>query len=146
MSGEDFRLPVRVYVEDTDAGGIVYYVNYLKYMERARTEWFRGCGFEKAALFRDNLMFIVHSLNVSYRRPARLDDLLTVTAGIKQAGRTFFLMNQRVFRGDELLCEAEVKVACVSRDRMKPAAIPADVRAAMTGCRVEPVQSTRQEL
>ncbi len=70
MAGE-FRMSVRVYVEDTDAGGIVYYVNYLKYMERARTEWFRARGYEKPALFGENLMFIVHSLTIDYRRPAR---------------------------------------------------------------------------
>jgi 4-hydroxybenzoyl-CoA thioesterase len=127
---EHFQWPVRVYVEDTDAGGIVYYVNYLKYMERARTEWFRRCGFEKPALFRDNLMFVVHSLNVQYHRPARLDDSLLVGARVVQAGKTFFIMNQSVIRGDDLLCRADVKVACVSRDTMKPAAIPLDVRQA----------------
>src|SRR5690554_2326841 len=95
----EFQLPVRVYVEDTDAGGIVYYVNYLKYLERARTEWFRHHGFEKAAVFRDNLMFVVHSLSINYHRPARLDDLLTATARVLQAGRTFFIMEQRVLRG-----------------------------------------------
>ena len=133
MTDASFTMPVRVYVEDTDAGGIVYYVNYLKYMERARTEWFRSRGFEKPALFRENLMFIVHSLTINYRRPARLDDMLTVTAGINRAGRTFLLMNQSVFRGDELLCDAEVKVACVSRDDIKPSAIPPDVRSALAG-------------
>jgi 4-hydroxybenzoyl-CoA thioesterase/acyl-CoA thioester hydrolase len=125
-----FAMPVRVYVEDTDAGGIVYYVNYLKYMERARTEWFRERGYEKPAMFRDNLMFVVHSLNISYRRPARLDDLLEVTAAVVRTGRTYFEMDQQVVRGDERICVARVKVACVSRDDMKPAAIPDDVRAA----------------
>jgi tol-pal system-associated acyl-CoA thioesterase len=126
----EFQLPVRVYVEDTDAGGIVYYVNYLKFLERARTEWFRHRGFEKPALFRDNLMFVVHSLNIDYRRPARLDDLLLATARVVRGGRTFFVMEQRVLRGDELICAAEVKVACVNRDSMRPAAIPDDVRRA----------------
>ncbi|MAT51802.1 MAG: tol-pal system-associated acyl-CoA thioesterase [Porticoccaceae bacterium] len=124
----EFQMPVRVYVEDTDAGGIVYYVNYLKYLERARTEWFRDRGFEKPALFRDNLMFVVHSLNVNYHRPARLDDLLQATARVVQVGKTFFTMDQTVRRGDELLCAASVKVACVSRDKMRPSAIPEDVR------------------
>ncbi len=128
MAEQTFALPIRVYVEDTDAGGIVYYVNYLKYMERARTEWFRARGFEKPALFRENLMFIVHSLTINYRRPAVLDDALTATAQVIKPGRTFFIMAQSVLRGDELLCEAEVKVACVTRDTMKPAAIPVDVR------------------
>lgn len=123
-----FHLPVRVYVEDTDAGGIVYYVNYLKFMERARTEWFRQRGFEKPALFRENLMFVVHSLNIGYRKPARLDDALQVTAEVLEAGRTFFLMEQAVTLANDLLCEAQVKVACVARDTMKPTAIPADVR------------------
>jgi len=131
MSGErEYSLPVRVYVEDTDAGGIVYYVNYLKYMERARTEWFRSCGFEKPALFRDNLMFVVHSLSVNYQRPARLDDALAVSARVIASGKTFFIMEQTVKRADELLCAAEVKVACVTRDTLRPSAIPADVRAA----------------
>lgn len=124
----EFVLPVRVYVEDTDAGGIVYYVNYLKYMERARTEWFRARGFEKPALFRDDLMFVVHSLTIDYRKPAVLDDTLTVTAEVLRAGRTFFLMRQSVLRGDELLCQADVKVACVSRSGLRPSAIPLDVR------------------
>ena len=126
-----FEWPVRVYVEDTDAGGIVFYANYLKYMERARTEWFRARGFDKPALFGDALMFIVHSLQINYRRPAVLDDQLTVTAEVIRFGRTFLLMTQRVFRGGELLCEADVKVACVTRDTVKPAAIPPEVRAAI---------------
>jgi len=127
---KEFEWPVRVYVEDTDAGGIVYYVNYLKFMERARTEWFRHCGFEKPALFRENLMFVVHSINVQYQKPARLDDQLHVGARVVKAGKTFFLMEQSVRRGVDLLCRAEVKVACVSQDAMKPKAIPQDVKAA----------------
>ncbi|NIP71620.1 MAG: tol-pal system-associated acyl-CoA thioesterase, partial [Gemmatimonadetes bacterium] len=126
--GEVFDIPVRVYVEDTDAGGIVYYVNYLKFMERARTEWFRSRGYEKPALFRDDLMFVVHSLEIGYRKPARLDDLLRVSAWVVRPGRTFFIMEQTVRRGDEVLCTARVKVACVARDGLKPRPIPADVR------------------
>lgn len=133
MNSDTFELSVRVYVEDTDAGGIVYYVNYLKFMERARTEWFRHRGFEKPALFRENLMFIVHSLNINYRRPARLDDLLVVTAKVVKPGRTFFVMSQSVLRNDELLCEADVKVACVTRETVKPTAIPLDVRKKVLG-------------
>ena len=129
-AGGEYSLPVRVYVEDTDAGGIVYYVNYLKFMERARTEWFRGLGFEKPALFRDNLMFVVHSLSITYQRPARLDDALRVSARVLAGGRTFFILEQTVKRADELLCAAEVKLACVTRDTMRPAAIPVDVRQA----------------
>ncbi len=123
----EYRLPVRVYIEDTDAGGIVYYVNYLKFMERARTEWFRDRGHEKPALFGDDLMFVVHSVSIDYRRPARLDDCLVATARVTRAARTYFVMEQTVVRDDELLCSAEVKVACVTRGQMKPAAIPAAV-------------------
>lgn len=123
----EFHLPVRVYIEDTDAGGIVYYVNYLKFMERARTEWFRNRGYDKPALFGDDLMFVVHSVNIEYRRAARLDDSLTATARVLKAGRTFLLMEQKVIRGEELLCSAEVKIACVTRGAMKPAAIPRQV-------------------
>jgi 4-hydroxybenzoyl-CoA thioesterase/acyl-CoA thioester hydrolase len=126
----EFQMPVRVYVEDTDAGGIVYYVNYLKYMERARTEWFRDQGFEKPAMFRENLMFVVHSAAINYLRPAILDDALTVTAQVVEAKRTFFSMRQTVRRGDELICEAQVKIACVDRTTMRPSAIPMDVRQA----------------
>ncbi len=125
---EVFEIPVRVYVEDTDAGGIVYYVNYLKFMERARTEWFRARGYEKPALFRDHLMFVVHSLEIGYHKPARLDDLLGVSAAVRRAGRTFFIMEQVVRRGDEVLCTAQVKVACVAREGLKPRPIPDDVR------------------
>jgi tol-pal system-associated acyl-CoA thioesterase len=128
VNTKKFLFPVRVYVEDTDAGGIVYYVNYLKFMERARTEWFRFLGFEKPALFRENLMFVVHSLNIDYRKPARLDDALNVSVNVIKAARTFFIMEQIVSCGNELLCAAEVKVACVTRDTLKPSAIPQDVR------------------
>lgn len=145
MTAEEFALAVRVYVEDTDAGGIVYYVNYLKFMERARTEWFRHKGFEKPALFRENLMFVVHSLRIDYKRPARLDDLLAVTAKVVKAGKTFFIMEQTVRRGDELLCAAEVKVACVTRDALRPSLIPDDVRIAACGQAISNRFSTGNE-
>jgi tol-pal system-associated acyl-CoA thioesterase len=119
-----FSWPVRVYIEDTDAGNIVFYVNYLKYMERARTESLRSLGFEKAGVFDDDAMFVVHSLAIDYKAPARLDDLLTVSADIQQLKRTSLTFNQRVWRDDELLCTADVKIACVSRSAMRPVAIP----------------------
>lgn len=118
-----FSWPVRVYIEDTDAGGIVYYVNYLKFMERARTEALRSLGFDKQFIFEQNEMFVVHSMQVDYRLPARLDDELTVSANIIRRGRTYLLFQQTVSRQDELLCAAEIKVACVGRHDMKPAAI-----------------------
>jgi len=126
------QIPVRVYIEDTDAGGIVYYVNYLKFMERARTELMRQLGYGKAALFDDDKMFVVHSLQCNYSASAVLDDELVVSACIKHSGRSYVLFEQAIKRGNELLCSSEVKVACVSRTTAKPVAMPAAMRAALT--------------
>lgn len=122
----EFSLSVRVYIEDTDAGGIVYYVNYLKYMERARTEMMRNCGFDKAAVGGDGQLMVVHSASVNYRKPARLDDELAITASVKQCRRSYLVFSQQVFNqhSGDLLCEAEVKVACVDGESMKPKAMP----------------------
>ena len=133
-----FQWPLRVYIEDTDAGGIVYYVNYLKFMERARTEYMRSQGFGKRFIFNADLMFVVHSLNCDYVKPARLDDELLVTAQVLNSGRVFLLMQQQVYRraGDttaaELLCSAEVKLACVDKQTLKPRRMPDDMLAALT--------------
>lgn len=123
-----FEMPVRVYIEDTDAGGIVYYVNYLKFMERARTEFMRGLGYDKSAVLDEGKLLVVHSANTQYRRPARLDDLLTATASISKLARSYVIFNQQILRDGELLCEAEIKVACVSQAAMRPVAIPAQMR------------------
>ena len=120
----EFTLPIRVYIEDTDAGGIVYYVNYLKFMERARTEYLRTLGYQHYALADDNFQFVVHSANVQYRQPARIDDALLVSARLKKLGKATLLFDQRVFRGKTLLCQADIKVACVAADTLKPTAIP----------------------
>jgi|SRR5690554_5821655 len=120
----EFIWPVRVYIEDTDAGGIVFYVNYLKYMERARTECLRAMGFGKNAIFNEYAMFVVHSLNVDYKQSAKLDEELQVEAHIMQLKRTSVVFRQNVWRGSELLCAASVKIACVDPQAMKPVAIP----------------------
>lgn len=125
----EFSLPVRVYIEDTDAGGIVYYVNYLKYMERARTELMRTLGYDKPALLDGGRLLVVHSANTRYLAPAVLDDALQVTAEISKLARTFVVFRQRIFRAGQQLTEAEIKVACVLQAGMKPAALPADVHA-----------------
>ena len=117
-------IDVRVYIEDTDAGGIVFYVNYLKYMERARTEFMRQLGFGKAAIFADQLMFVVHSLTINYRAPAELDDYLTVSAVVKKSSNVAVVFKQQVYRDNQLLCEAEVKVACVDRETKLPVVMP----------------------
>ncbi|MCV6626269.1 MAG: tol-pal system-associated acyl-CoA thioesterase [Cellvibrionaceae bacterium] len=127
----EFSLPTRVYIEDTDAGGIVYYVNYLKYMERARTEWMRGRGFAKAALGDGKQLMVVHSAEVQYKRPARLDDELAVTARVSDCRRSYMIFEQQVWRKQELLCQGQIKVACVNAETMKPEAMPAPMLAAI---------------
>lgn len=123
---QEYCLPIRVYVEDTDAGGIVYYANYLKYIERARTELIRTLGYDKPALFGD-LQFVVHSVNIQYRQPAVLDDEIIATAKLIKVSRTSFTIDQRVLRGDDVLVEAEVKVACINQEKKRPAGIPAEM-------------------
>lgn len=123
----EFVWPVRVYIEDTDAGGIVYYINYLKFMERARTEFMRTLGYGKQFIFDQQAMFVVHSAQVNYKSSACLDDNLRVSATPLKIARTYILFEQQVFRDDQLLCDADIKVAYVARDSMKPKAIPAEV-------------------
>ena len=127
MNTPEFILPIRVYIEDTDAGGIVYYVNYLKYMERARTEFMRTLGYGKAALFADDLLFVVHSLQVDYLQSAKLDDLLKVSAKVIKRGKVGLVFEQTVERDDQVLCQAQVKIACIDRAIRKPAIIPQDL-------------------
>lgn len=121
---QTFNIPVRVYIEDTDAGGIVYYVNYLKFMERSRTEFLRSFGYDKPAILEGGLLLVVHSAQINYRRPARLDNLLSVTAQIHKLARTYIEFQQQVLRGEELLCEGLIRIACVDAESMKPCAIP----------------------
>lgn len=120
-----FALPVRVYIEDTDAGGIVYYVNYLKFMERSRTEFLRSLGYDKPAILDEGLLLVVHSAQVNYRRPARLDDQLHATSEIVKLARTYVEFQQNILRGNELLCEGLIRIACVGGETMKPTPIPA---------------------
>ncbi|MDO3382116.1 tol-pal system-associated acyl-CoA thioesterase [Gilvimarinus algae] len=136
MSAETFALPVRVYIEDTDAGGIVYYVNYLKFMERSRTEFLRQYGYDKPAILDDGQLLVVHSAQVSYKKPARLDDLLRVTTEVHALARTNVVFCQRVLRGNELLCEGLIRVACVLPDTMKPCAMPAAMREQLADCTI----------
>ncbi len=124
-----FELPLRVYIEDTDAGGIVYYVNYLKFMERARTEFMRTVGVHKAALMEDATQFVVSEANVRYLRPAALDDPLRVTAQVVHCGAAVLTFRQQVLRGDECLCEGEIKVVRVDGQSMMPRRLPKALRA-----------------
>ena len=129
---KEFALPIRVYIEDTDAGRIVYYVNYLKYMERARTEFMRSYGFDKRFIFTEDLMFVVHALDVKYLRPARLDDELTATARIVDSGAAQLLFEQRILRGAEEICVGSVGIACVDTATLKPRRIPSALLTALT--------------
>ena len=127
VSPEEFFIPVRVYIEDTDAGGIVYYVNYLKFMERARTEWLRSLGYVQSTLLANNIQFVVRATEVRYRQPARIDDELTVTAGLENVGRASLTFDQQVRCADELLCDGRIQVACVRADTLAPTALPTAV-------------------
>ncbi len=121
----DFRHPVRVYIEDTDAGGIVYYVNYLKYMERARSEWLRAQGITQRELFEQGIQLVVHRLECRYAKPARLDDALEVSAEVLSRGRARLQFGQVVTRRGEPLCEARVDIACLDAERLRPRSWPA---------------------
>ena len=116
---------VRVYYEDTDAGGVVFYANYLKYMERARTEWLRAMGVAQSALAEDERrMFVVQGLSMSYLRPARLDDLLTIRSRITRLGRASLHFAQRAERDEELLACGDIQICCVDPHKLRPASIP----------------------
>jgi len=120
-----FSTPIRVYYEDTDAGGVVYYANYLKFMERARSEWLRRLGFEQDELARDpGVLFAVRTAKLEFLKPARFNDLLEATVEIRERGRVSLTFGQRVRRGDEVLCEGEVRVACLEAKSFAPCPIP----------------------
>ena len=127
-----FSIPVRVYYEDTDTAGVVYYANYLRYLERGRTEWLRALGVEQLRLAEETgIVFAVRSLNIEYLKPARLDDPLAVLTELTLAGRAQVTLKQWIERGGETLVEATVRVACLDAKKMKPAALPADLRRKM---------------
>jgi len=120
-----FKWPVRVYYEDTDAAGVVFYANYLNFMERARTEWLRSLGFEQTTLFHDhNVVFVVRSLAVEFARPALFNDALEVTVEPQRAHGGVIEIAQKVRRGAHELVTATVKIACVNTQSFKPVRIP----------------------
>ena len=121
-----FEIPVRVYIEDTDAGGIVFYGNYLKFFERARTDFLRSIGIEQSQTIQDNLIFVVRHVSVDYQEPARLDDNLGISCAVKSLRRTRVIFEQEARRqsDDALLVHAEVEVVAVTMDTLKPRAMP----------------------
>ena len=119
---------LRVYWEDTDAGGVVFYANYLKYFERARTEWLRSSGHSQQAMADSTgAIFVVTEMRVRYLKPARLDDELLITVDPVELGRARMVVAQQAWRGETLLCEGEIAIACVDRGTFRPRRIPNDI-------------------
>jgi acyl-CoA thioester hydrolase len=125
MIHPDFSHPLRVYWEDTDAGGVVFFANYLKFFERARTEWLRALGFGQERLRTDTgAVFVVADTSVRYLSPARLDDELAITVHIVDAGRASMNIAQQAWRRDELLAEGRIRIGCVDAGTFRPRRIP----------------------
>lgn len=128
-----FILPARVYYEDTDAAGVVYYANYLRFCERARTEWLRALGFEQQVMLKScNTAFVVRSIEARYLAPARLDDALSVVSRIEDLGRASLVFAQQVLRDDQVLFDSHISVACVDTARGRPTQIPTALRASLS--------------
>ena len=127
-----FSWPVRVYWEDTDAGGVVYYANYLKFMERARSEWLRAFGFEQDVL-RDaaGVVFVVRRVEIDYLSPVRFNEQIEVSVSLHEMGRVSISVKQELMRGSDCLARAEVTLACVDAVRFKPVKIPSPLLQAL---------------
>lgn len=137
----EFLWDVRVYYEDTDAGGVVYYANYLRFLERARTEWLRSLGFEQDAMIAsDGLLFAVRALHIDYLKPARFNELLQVGARVIQRGKASITMAQSIQRrADALtLCTANVKLACLDAASLRPKAMPDKLLACLDDIGITP--------
>ena len=128
----EYRLPIRVYIEDTDAGGIVFYVNYLKYFERARTELIRSLGVDKTAVMEDGSVFVVTSAAIDYHAPARLDDQLEAVAEIVNSGAATIEFRQSVVRSGIELASGQVRVALTDGESRKPKRMPKGLRELLT--------------
>lgn len=121
----EFSCPVRVYYEDTDSGGVVYYANYLKFMERTRTEWLRALGFEQDRLAEgEGIIFAVRSVQLDYLLPARFNDALQVSAAVSRCGGASITFDQEVRRGGEVLCRGTVKIASLDAASLRPRPTP----------------------
>jgi tol-pal system-associated acyl-CoA thioesterase len=134
-----FRLPVRVYYQDTDAGGVVFHAQYLAFMERARTEFLNERGFDLSRFCDESrILFMVHGITVRYHRPAKLNELLCVTAEVASLRTASLVFRQRVERGGELLVEAEVRLALVDRDRLSPVRMPDSLKRLLGKSKMNP--------
>jgi acyl-CoA thioester hydrolase len=124
--------PIRIYWEDTDAGGVVYYANYLKFFERARTEWLRALGVEQQVLREETgAIFVVADVQARYVAPAKLDDLLTVSVKVVELGQASLQLEQQVWRGSQLLVDGRIRIGCVQAATLRPCRIPIQVRNAL---------------
>lgn len=132
---------LRVYYEDTDTAGIVYYANYLRFLERGRTEFLRTLGFQQQQLMLENVSFAVTSISANYRQPAKLDDHLEVTTGIEDLRRAQLVFDQSIWRGDQLLLDAKIRVACVDPSKGKPIAMRRDIHEQFMRWSTEPASA-----
>lgn len=123
-----YRHQLRVFIEDTDAGGVVYHANYLKYFERARSEWLRSLGLTQQQFLIEGVQFVVSRCEVDYIQPARLDDELQASVAILKRGRASIVFQQQLWCDDLLLSQANIKVACVNPTTLKPVALPSGLR------------------
>lgn len=122
------ELPVRIYYEDTDAGGIVYHASYIRFAERGRTEALRDAGFDHAQLFKEQgIAFAVVALTINYRQPAKLDDLLVVKTSVSRLGGASMDMQQDIYRGDSMICEIKVTLVCIDQN-LKAVRLPQEIR------------------
>jgi len=127
MEMKTFSIDVRVYFEDTDAGGIVYYANYLKYMERVRTDWVRSFGVSQNVLLEQNIAFVVKGMQIEFHQSAKLDEILTVDCQPIKIGNASILIQQEIKRNNIKILEAKVKIACVNTQAKKPCRIPEQI-------------------
>ena len=140
MTAVDFEFTLRVYWEDTDAGGVVFYANYLKFFERARTEWLRSLGHGQERMRIDGgAMFVVSDTSMRYRRPARLDDLLRITVRLARVTRTSITLDQQAWRDDEMLTEGSIRIACVEAGTFLPRRIPTEITACLPTMPATPI-------
>jgi acyl-CoA thioester hydrolase len=129
LSGQEFSWPVRVYYEDTDAGGVVYHSNYLNFMERARTEWLRALGYEQTTVKNElGVIIVVHSLSINFKKPARFNDMLDVQCELTNVGRGSIEMAQSIICNQVELIQAHIKAAFVDAETFRPVGIPTTMK------------------
>lgn len=127
MDDRSHTLDIRIYYEDTDAGGVVYYANYLKFFERGRTEFLRNLGFEQDKLIKQDIIFAVRKATVDFKQAARFNEQLKVATEIEQLKKVSVIFSQKIYRDDKLICQAQFIIACLSASQFKPIAIPDNI-------------------